>query len=68
MTGSANKRTSNLINHATSDGHKAAMSKLKVKCSRARGESAATSTMIRRFWPSMDDETQENGKNVRHVS
>lgn len=57
ITGSTNQRTSNLIDHATSDVHKAAMSKLKVKCSRARGESVDTSTTIGHFWSSMDDET-----------
>ena len=43
--------------YGTSDAHKAAMSKLKVERSRARGEPAATSTTIGHFWPSMDDET-----------
>ena len=37
------------MDHATSDVHKAAMAKLKVKCSRATGESAATLSTIWRF-------------------
>ena len=40
---STSQRTSNLIDHATRDVHKAAMAKLKVERSRAKGESAATS-------------------------
>ena len=59
IAGSTNQRTSNLINHATSDAHKVAMAKLKLECSRASGESAATSTTIRRLLSSMDDETRE---------
>ena len=43
----------------TSDVHQAAMAKLKVERSRAKGESAATSTTIGRFLSSMDDETRE---------
>ena len=43
IMGSTNQRTSNLIDHTTRDVHKAAMAKLKVERSRARGESAATS-------------------------
>jgi len=35
------------------------MSKLKVECSRAWGELAATSITIGRFWSSMDNETRE---------
>ena len=65
IVGSTNQRTSNLIDHATSDVHKAAMAKLKVERSRARGESAATSTTIGRFLSSMDDETRE--RMVRRV-
>ena len=49
ITGSTNQRISNLIDHATNDVHKAAMVKLKVEHSRARGESAATSTTIERL-------------------
>ena len=59
IVGSTNQRTSNLIDHATSEVHKASMSKLKVERSRARGESAATSTTIGRLLSSMDDETRE---------
>lgn len=59
IAGSTNQRTSNLIDHATSDVHKAAMAKLKVERSRARGESATTSTTIGRFLSSMDNETRE---------
>ena len=59
IVGSTNQRTSNLIDHATSGAHKAVMAMLKVKRSRVRGESAATSTMIRHFLSSMDDETRE---------
>ena len=55
--GSTNQSTSNLIDHATSDVHKAAVANLKVERSRARGESAATSITIRRILSSMDDET-----------
>ena len=59
IAGSTNQRTSNSIDHATSDVHKVAMAKLKLECSRASGESAATSTTIGRLLSSMDDETQE---------
>ena len=59
IVGSTNQRTSNLIDYATSQVHKASMSKLKVEQLRARGESAATSTMIRCILSSLDDETQE---------
>ena len=59
IVGSTNQRTNNLIDHATSDAHKAVMAMLKVKRSRVRSQSAATSTMIRRFLSSMDDETRE---------
>ena len=48
-----------MIDHATSDAHKVAMAKLKLECSRASGESAATSTTIGRLLSSMDDETRE---------
>ena len=43
----------------TSDAHKVAMAKLKLECSRASGESAATSTTIGRLLSSIDDETRE---------
>ena len=59
IVGSTNQRTSNLIDHATNEVHKASMSKLKVEQSRARGESAATSITIGRLLSSMDDETRE---------
>ena len=59
IVGSTNQRTSNLIDHATSDAHKVAMAKLKLECSRASGEPAATSTTIGRLLSSMDDETRE---------
>ena len=59
IVGSTNQRTSNLIDHATSDAHKAVMAMLKVERSRVRGESAAMSTMIRHFLSSMDDEMRE---------
>ena len=64
IVGLTNQRTSNLIDHPTSDAYKAAIAKLKVKCSRARvasslaparyqararGESAATSITIGHF-------------------
>ena len=58
IEGSTNQKTSNLINHATSDVHKAAMAKMRMVNSRASGESAATSTTICRFLSSMDDETR----------
>lgn len=58
IEGSTNQRTSNLIDHATSDVHKAAMAKMRMANSRASGESAATSTTIGRFLSSMDDETR----------
>ena len=54
IVGSTNQRTSNLIDHATSEVHKASMLKLRVERSRARGESAATSTTIGRLLSSMD--------------
>ena len=38
--GSTSQRTSNFIDHATSDVHKATMTKSKVERSRASGESA----------------------------
>ena len=57
---STNRRTSNLIDHITSDVHKGAMAKLKVELSRARGKSAAMSTTIGHFFLSlMDDEMRE---------
>ena len=37
IVGSTNQRTSNLIDHATSDAHKAVMAMLKVERSRVRG-------------------------------
>ena len=43
IVGPTNQRTSNLIDHATSDVHKAVMAKLKVERSRARGESTVAS-------------------------
>ena len=52
-------RTSNLIDHATSDIYKAATAKLKVECSRARGD---TSTTIKCFLSSMDDTQQRMAK------
>ena len=58
IDGSTNQRTSNLMDHATSDVHKASMAKLKVERSRAMGESAATSSTIGRLLSSMDDETR----------
>ena len=57
IEGSINKRTSNLMDHATSDVHKAAMAKQKVKCSRATGESADTLSMIGCLSSLMDEET-----------
>ena len=48
-----------MIDHATSDVYKAARTKLKVECSRARG---AMSTTIRRFLSSMDDTQQRMAK------
>ena len=39
--GSTSQRTSNFIDHATSDVHKATMTKSKVECSKARGKSAS---------------------------
>ena len=59
IAGSTNQRTSNLIDHATSDVHKVAMAKLKVERSRASSESADTSTMIGRLLSSMYDKTRE---------
>ena len=59
IVGSTNQRTSNLIDHVTSEVHKASKSKLKVERSRARGESAATSTTIGYILSSLDDETRE---------
>ena len=44
-----------------SDVHKAAMAKLKVERSRARGESASTSTTVKRFLSSMDNKTRKRG-------
>ena len=54
IEGSTNQRTSNLMHHATSDVHKA---KLKVKHSRAMGESAATMSTIGRLLSLVDDKT-----------
>ena len=66
--GSTNQRTSNLIDHATSDAHKAVMAMLKVERSRVRGESAATSTMIRHFFViNGRRNAREDGEEVQRV-
>ena len=59
ITGLTSQRTSNFINLPTSDVHKAMMPKLKVECSRARGESTLSCVNhgLGVFLSSMDDET-----------
>ena len=65
IVGSTNQRTSNLVDHATSEVHKASMSKLRVERSRARGESVATSTTLLKIiktkcWTSINNSTLYN--------
>ena len=55
ITGLTNQRTSNLMDHTTSDVHKVTMAKLKVGHSRASGESVATSIRIKHLVSLMDN-------------
>ena len=49
MTGSTNLKCSNVIDHATSDMHKAAMAKKKADCAKASGRSLVLSSPIGRY-------------------
>ena len=62
IDGSTNQRMSNLMAHATSDVHKAAMVKLKVERSRAKGKSEATSSTIGHLLSCMDETGERMAK------
>jgi hypothetical protein len=58
MVGSTNLKCSNVVDHAKSEVHKAAMSRQKSDSARASGKSVMLSTPIARCLAPFDDETQ----------
>ena len=58
MTGLTNLKCSNVVNHATSDVHKAAMAQKKADCTKASGQSVVLSSPIGRCLANLDDETR----------
>ena len=58
ITGSANQKVNNVLDHATSDVHKAAMVRLRVDSMRARGGSAVLASAIGHSLSTMDRETR----------
>lgn len=62
ITGSTNLKLSNMLDHANSDVHKAAMTKLRADTARGRGESAVVSTPIGRLLSTLDQATVDRLK------
>ena len=58
MTGLNDLKCSNVVDHATSDVHKAAMVQKKADCTKASGQSVVLSSLIGRCLANLDDETQ----------
>jgi len=56
---SANKKLSYVIDHATSDSHKAAMSKLRDEQVRQSGSSVVLSSIIGQSFLNLDDGTRQ---------
>ena len=59
ITGSSNKKLSNVINHAKSDAHKAAMSRLRSKQVRQSGSSVVLSSKIGQSLLNLDETTRQ---------
>ena len=58
ITGSSNQKVSNVIDHATSEVHKASMARMRADSAKASGGSAALSTAIGRCLLTIDEETR----------
>ena len=58
ITGSSNQKVSNVIDHATSEVHKASMARMRANSTKASGGSAALSTAIGHCLLTIDEETQ----------
>ena len=58
VTGSTNLKVSNVIEHATSEVHKAAMTRMHSESAKARGESVVLQTPIGRSLCTLDDATR----------
>ena len=58
VTGSTNLKVSNVLEHAASEVHKVAMSRLHADAARSRGESIVLQTPIGRTLSTMDEGTQ----------
>ena len=62
IVGSTNLRLSNMLDHAGSDTHKAAMTRMKADSARERGESAVLDTPIGRCLFTLDETTHHRLK------
>ena len=58
VTGSTNLKVSNVLEHATSEVHKAAMTRMHSESAKARGESVVLQTPIGRSLCTLDDATR----------
>ena len=58
MTGLTNLRCSNVVDHATSEVHKAAMAKKKAGCTKGSGQFVVLASPIDRSLANLDDETR----------
>ena len=58
ITGSTNQKVSNVLDHATSEVHKVAMTRMQADTAKVRGGSAVLTTAIGRSMSTLDSETQ----------